>query len=121
MFEESYQGVITTPHWYPTPGLRLHGDQNHPDLMESGFEALVDLYLLAECDFLIIDTSSSFSYVVTLLTEAQSSNIFNVKRGEKLPVRLRRIAWRLMIELGLFSWGFNIFRRFVRIQKRYSG
>lgn len=57
MFEENYPGVITTPHWYPTPGLPMHGSQECPDRIEHGVETLADLYLLAECDYLIIDTS----------------------------------------------------------------
>lgn len=119
MFEESYQNVITTPHWYPAPGLRLHEGQNRPDPMESGIEALLDLYLLAECDYLIIDTSSSFSHVASLLTNAPDLHIFNVKQGEKLPEPLRELTWRLMVGLGLFSWGLGFLRKLVRIQKLF--
>jgi hypothetical protein len=121
MFEESYPGVITTPHWYPTPGLLLHGNKKCSDLVESGVEALIDLYLLAECNYLIIDTSSSFSYVARRLTNAQDSNIFNVWRGGKLSPRLRNLVWRLMLKLGLFSWGLSLLGKFVRIQKLFNG
>ena len=120
MFEENYPGVITTPHWYPKPGSRLHNNQDCPDPLEGGIEALVDLYLLAECTYLIIDTSSSFSYVARLLTKAPDSNIFDVKRGGKLPAPLRRLTWKIMVRLGLFSWGLDILRRFVRIKRLFS-
>ena len=117
MFEDIYPLVITAPHWYSTPGLRLHGREDCPDLIKSGIEAVVDLYLLAECDYLIIDTSSSFSYIAELLTIAPDSNIFDVKRRGKLPVPFRRLNWRLMFRLGMFSWGLNIFGKFARIQR----
>ena len=120
MFEENYPGVITTSHWYPKPGSRLHNNQDCPDPLEGGIEALVDLYLLAECTYLIIDTSSSFSYVARLLTKAPDSNIFDVKRGGKLPAPLRRLTWKIMVRLGLFSWGLDILRRFVRIKRLFS-
>lgn len=118
MFEESYPGLITTPHWYPAPGLRLHKDC--PDRTESGIEALVDLYLLAECDYLIIDRSSSFSYIADLLTDAPDSQIFDVGKIKKLPPLLRRSLWRLMLKLGLFSWGLSVLGKFVRMQKLFS-
>lgn len=115
MFEDGYPGVITTPHWYPsTPGLRIHSNPNHPDPMESGNEALVDLYLLAECNYLIIDTSSNFSAIAALLTRAPHSNIFDVKRRKKRSARVRHVAYRLMLGTGLLSWGLGILRRFVR-------
>jgi hypothetical protein len=120
MFENSYSDVITTSHWYPISGLILHGNKSCPDLVESGIEALVDLYLLAECDYLIIDTSSTFSYVASLLTKVPFSNVFNVRQGGKGPPRLRRLIWRLMLKLGLFSWGLNLLGKFVRIQKFFG-
>ncbi|MGH7792450.1 MAG: nodulation protein NodZ, partial [Thermodesulfobacteriota bacterium] len=120
MFEESYEDVITTPHWYPEPGLRLHGNRNCPDLIESGVEALVDLYLLSECDYLIIDGSSSFSYLANLLAKAPEAHVFDVKKRGKLPRRRRKLSWWLMLKLGLFSWGLGILGKFVRIQKFLS-
>ena len=108
LFDEKYQRVITTQHWYPAPGLTIHQNPSCPDLLENGIEALIDLYLLAECYYLIIDTSSIFSYVAALLTNAPDSNIFNInprERGGKRSQRHLRIIWRLMLRLGLFSWG----------------
>jgi hypothetical protein len=117
LFEESYPGVISTPHWYPTAGRRLHGIPNRLDLIENGIDALVDLYLLAECDSLIIDTSSSFSYLAKVLTKTANSHIFDVKQRGKLSVPVRRLTWRLMISLRVFSWGLSLVSKFVKIQK----
>jgi hypothetical protein len=117
MFEGIYPLAISTPHWYSTPGLRLHGHNTCPHLTDSGIEALVDLYLLAECDYLIIDTSSSFSTLAELITKAPESNVFDVKRGKKLPVPLRRLTWKLMLRLGYFSWGLRLFGKFIGLRR----
>jgi hypothetical protein len=120
LFEEKYQGVINTQHWYPTPGSRIHENPGCPDRLENGIEALVDLYVLAECDYLIIDTSSMFSYLAALLTRAPDSNIFNVnhlERGGKGYTMTKRIIWRLMLSLGVFSWGFSLLSKLERTRK----
>ena len=121
MFEASYPGVIFTPHWYSsTPGLAIHENRNCPDPIESGIEALVDLYLLAECDYLIIDTSSSFSYVAKLLTKAPDANIFDVGQRKKPSPYMQRLTTLLMLKLGLYSWGLRVLSRFVRIQRSFN-
>lgn len=116
MFEEMYPDVITAPHWYARPGLRIHRDKYCPDRTESGIEALVDLYLLAECDHLIIDTSSSFSYLAGLLSKAPDTHIYDVKRKrEKLPRLLWSLCWPLTMRLGLYPSCLRILRKFVEV------
>ena len=120
MFEENYRSIITTDHWYPKPGARIHDNRACPDRLESGIEALVDLYLLAECDRLIIDTSSTFSYVAKLLTNAQKSNVFDIARGGKLTPRIRRLSWQLMLKLGGYSLGLNILSKIEKTKKLFN-
>jgi hypothetical protein len=118
MLERSYPRVVTTPHWFPsTPGLAMHTDNNRPNPIENGHEALIDLYLLAECHYLIIDTSSSFAHIAALLTNAPNSNIFDIRRRGKQPARLRRITHGLMLRSGLFSWGLKILSLIVKLWK----
>jgi hypothetical protein len=118
LFDEKYQRVITSQHWYPAPGLTIHQNPSCPDPLENGIEALTDLYLLAECSYLIVDTSSIFSYVAALLTNAPDSNIFNINSkdlgGKRSPRRLRLI-WRLMLGLGLLSWGPGALNMFMKM------
>lgn len=113
MFEQKYPGIITTPHWYSKQGMPIHGNQNCPDPTESCIEALIDLYLLAECDYLIVDTTSSFSYMANLLTKAPNSCIFDVKPGEKLLPRLRKFDKRLRNKLRSFIYGPALLGRFL--------
>jgi hypothetical protein len=89
MFEQLYPRVVTSPHWYPPPGAPAHRHEDLPDRYEHGADALVDLYALAECDYLIADTTSSFGRVAVLLSHARSSRVSDVSRFER---RRRRVG-----------------------------
>jgi hypothetical protein len=84
-------------------------------------EALIDLYLLAECDYLILDTSSSFSYVARLLASAPARHIVDVSRGQKGFPQVRRLMWRVWLRMGLFTWGLSALRRWTRLRQRSRG
>jgi hypothetical protein len=79
LFERKYAEVVTTPHWYPAAGTSAHQNGDCPDRLENGVEALVDLYLLAACEYLVIDTTSSFSKIAGLLSSAPRSKIVDLK------------------------------------------
>lgn len=117
LLEENYPRVITTPHWYPAAGHRLHGNEACPDRVQDGIDALVDLYLLAECEYLVMDSSSSFSRLANLLREGPQSKVLSV-RGPKWD-RRALLQWRLWVKLGVFTWGFKILRRWLRIRRLY--
>jgi hypothetical protein len=118
LFEESYPGTITTSHWYPRSGFRLHQNKDCPDPVESGIDALVDLYLLARCEYLVIDSSSSFGRLARLLTEMPSAHIVDVRRTGRAGRRIRSITWSLWLRSGLFEWGLWALRQAVRRRKR---
>ncbi len=98
-FLDKYQNVISTEKWYPSSGKSMHRNPESPDRLMHGIEALVDLYLLASCDYLILDESSSFSYVASLITNTPNSNIFNVQLGHMIPPEVRHQIWSLKIRL----------------------
>jgi hypothetical protein len=105
LFERKYQRVVSTSHWYaPHPGEPLHCAPSRPDPLASGVEALIDLYLLAGCDDMILDTSSSFAYLATLLTNISLEHIHDVKRRDKLPPRLRKATNAVMRSFHAHSW-----------------
>jgi hypothetical protein len=122
LFEELYPGVITTPHQYASmTGMPIHVGDNRPDPTEGGIGALVDLYLLAECNRLIIDTSSSFAYVAALLTHAADVNVYDVRRKGKRHPRIKRLSHRLMLNLGMFSWGLAVLSNCAKIRRATLG
>ena len=92
--EKKYSRVISTPKWYPPPGQTMHNQFsiNH-DMIGSGIDALVDMYLLSECDYLIIDESSSFAYIASLQSKTPPKQIFNFDRLKWIPQRIRHQLW----------------------------
>ena len=96
IFLMRYDDVIMTEKWYPArEGKPMHWDDDCPDKRENGIGALVDMWLLGECDYLIVDESSSFAYVARLLSKAPGYHVFNFQRGKWLPPRARHILWLL--------------------------
>jgi hypothetical protein len=113
----AYPDVVTTSHWYPRPGERVHDSKLVPDARASGADALVDLYLLAACDYLVVDTLSTFSDVARLLSNAPQSNVYNVFRKHDSRTR-RDLVWRAMLRSGAFSWGLPLYGAWVKHRRR---
>ncbi len=99
-FQTRYRAVIVTKKWVPAPGVPIHRTRECPDKLESGIEALVDLYLLGACNFLAYNRTTTFGVMARLLSDAPASAIFetsppieavrNVARFVK-----RRVAYSL--------------------------
>lgn len=94
-----FPNVITAEKWLPDRNRPVHLDRNCPDKSESGAAALVDLYLLAGCDHLVHDESSSFAYVASLLADTKRSKVHDVDKARWIPPRLRHILWSMA-----FTW-----------------
>jgi hypothetical protein len=92
--ERRYPGVLMTPHWYPPARVPLHKDPARPDRLENGIEALVDLYLLGGCDYLIADGSSSFARIAALLVSERGGSAVDVRAGPAPRSRVSRRIWR---------------------------
>jgi hypothetical protein len=122
IFQDIYANVFTTQQIYPKSGMSMHHDEECQDRTTHGIEALIDLYLLAECTYLIIDRSSSFSYIASLLTSTASFNIVNIQSDHKknwVRRRIERSIWLAAVRLGLFSGYLRILGRLIRL-KRHS-
>ena len=92
LFSSRYPEVVSAPRWYPEPGVRMHQNPDCPDRLANGLEALTDLYLLARCDRLVLDTRSSFARVASLLVRGP---VTDVRGGEEPPPTLAEQAIRL--------------------------
>ncbi len=78
---ESFPRVIVTKKWFPTKvGAAMHMGSGCPDKKRLLFEAFIDLYLLAECDYLIYARSSTFSHCAYLLTKAPKERTVDLDR-----------------------------------------
>jgi hypothetical protein len=117
MFESNYPRVITTPHWYADPGWSIHYNRASPDRTELAIEALIDLYLLAECSHLIVDESSSFSELASLLNSAPADNKIDVATRGKRNHRIRHAVTRIMHRVKFSSWAFRLLPKLVPIRR----
>lgn len=118
MLENNYARVISTPHWYAEPGAPIHNNFDGPDRTESAIEALIDIYLLANCDYLIFDGASSFSRVASLLSDAPAENKFDVDpSGVGKKRRWHANVTRMLRGARLTSWGFRILPKLVSIRR----
>jgi hypothetical protein len=94
ILERRYPAVVTTSHWYPAPGQPLHDNPACPDRLESAIEALVDLYLLGSCDYLVADTTTSFARIAGLLMAAPDREIIDVKPRRRHQKLFAHETWR---------------------------
>lgn len=91
--------ICTCEKWYPKAGNNLHQNPECPDRFLGGTHALVDMYLLAACDFLVCDQNSSFSYIASLISDIPDSRIFDVSK-----YGLKRLSGHTRDFLGKLLW-----------------
>ncbi len=85
--------VITTTKWYPQDSKSLHQNSECPDRLENGIQALVDIYLLSSCDYLIYDENSTFGFVAKLISDIPESKVINISQYS-MKKNLRKIIDR---------------------------
>jgi hypothetical protein len=119
MFDSNFPRVVSTPHWYAQPGSPIHVDRTRLDPTETAIEALIDLYLLASCDHLIFDGSSSFAWVANLLSPAAAHDKLDVDPTghERRKRRLRAAVTRILRGAKFSSWGFRLLPKLVPIRR----
>ena len=96
IFQKRYPSrIITLAKWYPKDGDCLHLNSNSPNRLQHGQQAITELYLLASCDYLIYDESSTFGHVASLISDAHVSHHLNVYPFHFLQRWLRHDLWNL--------------------------
>ncbi|HLI78501.1 MAG TPA: nodulation protein NodZ [Candidatus Binataceae bacterium] len=117
MFRQVYPRIVTMEHWFAQPGVSLHKNVKCPDRIQAAMDALTDLYLLAQCDYLIFDWTSSFGRVADLVSRAPEDNIIRIRHGEAKELsKTQQMVTDLMRKVGFFSWGFRVLPRVVPIR-----
>ena len=91
LIEQRYPKVIATEKWFPTTGIEMHQNPECPDRFNNAVEALIDMYLLAECDYLVFPSSSTFSYISSLCTTIPHAHIIDVERFHPV-IRIVKLA-----------------------------
>ncbi len=88
--------IIVTEKWFPPTNegrSSLHFN-NCPDRVQNGIEALVDMYLLSHCDYIIYSECSTFSYISRVISDLPDDKILNIDRFD-IKLNLKKIIRRL--------------------------
>jgi len=77
--------TIAITKWFSTPGQPLHLSEGGPDGLRKAQDALVEMYLLGSCGWLLGDERSSFAYIAALLFDGRPDRMIDVDPGAFLP------------------------------------
>jgi len=88
-YHNRFKNVFSTHKWFPDSFSPMHQNSACPDRVLNGIEALVDMYLLADCDYLIYPGASTFSRLARLLSNIPDENVVDIERFNP-KVRLKR-------------------------------
>ncbi len=94
-YHTTFDNVFSTTKWFPDSGSAMHQNKDCPDRFANGLDALLDMYLLAQCDYLIYPSVSTFSWISCLMSDAPREKIADIQRFDP-RVRTRRIIRRLL-------------------------
>jgi hypothetical protein len=95
-YQQRYKNVISTPKWFPADVSTMHQNSTCPDRVLNGMEALTDMYLLADCDYLVYAGGSTFSQIARLLSDLPGEDVVDIERFD-LKVRLKRLIRELVV------------------------
>jgi len=88
-YKNKYVSVLSTPKWYPPSSIAMHQNQSCPNRIINGEEALIDMYLLSRCDYLIYSGWSTFSLISRLVSNIPTENIVDIDKYN-LTVRFKQ-------------------------------
>lgn len=95
LFINKYKKVVCTKKWFPNNGLTMHNNNLCPDPIQNGIEALVDMYLLSQCDVIIHSSRSTFSQVSCIMSELPAEKIIDID-SFNISDSIKNIARKLL-------------------------
>ncbi len=84
LFIQKYSRIVSTKKWLPQEGASMHYNSLCPDLVQNGREALIDMYLLSECDYLVYSNRSTFSQISHTISNLPNQNVIDVDQFSPL-------------------------------------
>ena len=93
---QRYKNVVTNEKWFPDEGATMHLSEHCPDRLQNAIDALIDMYTLAKCQYLIFASSSTFSYISSLISTIPRGNIIDIERNAPI-IRLKRLARKFVV------------------------
>jgi hypothetical protein len=83
ILKEKYPSVISTNKFYSNKNgepVAIHSGYGCKDKLQMGKEALIDMFLLSKCDYLVYSSVSSFVRLSILLSNFKKDHLFDVGR-----------------------------------------
>ena len=81
--------LYTRDKWFAGPGDKIHFNEQCPDADKSLRDAIIEICLLAESDFLIYQHNSSFGMIAHFFFKAQENKVFTLVPSVGLMTRLK--------------------------------
>ena len=95
--ETKFPGRIRTREkWFAAPGEKIHFNDQCPDAEKSLNDAIVEICLLAESDYLIYQYNSSFGMMADYFFKADANNIFALLPGAGILSKVKAHLKNLM-------------------------
>jgi len=101
LFKDQYsKNLIIRNKWLPNDPVPLHKANSDNNQVMHAIDAVTDMYLLSQSNYLVIDSRSSFSYISYLFSNLENSGVYDVRPFAWLPHSLRRKIFYLQTELN---------------------
>lgn len=79
-YSEKYKNLIVTKKYFPSKqNNSIHHSMECKNKSEMAKEAIIDLYLLSECDSLIYSSKSSFGKLASILSDANEKYLYDLE------------------------------------------
>ncbi|MBN1507014.1 MAG: hypothetical protein JW955_09215 [Sedimentisphaerales bacterium] len=95
-YHREFRNVFSTPKWFPDDRSSMHQNDGCPDRVANAIEALVDMYLLSCCDYLIYPSASTFSWISHILSGLSWDRVVDIHRFNA-KVRIKRLIRELVV------------------------
>jgi len=90
-----YVNVVVREKWFAAKGDSLHLNKSCPNLLESTMDAVVEMFLLAYCDYLTVSSNSSFSIISRIASVAQPDRIMVLSPKTSIAGKIKQLTHRL--------------------------
>jgi hypothetical protein len=91
-----YPQVVSRPKWFAAPGEPLHLAPDCPDSFTMARDALLEMAMLARCDWLVSVDNSSYSIVARLMSQAPAARRITLTASGTLRERALQKVGRLL-------------------------
>jgi len=92
VFQEKYGSILSTEKFYPDDNTAIHSSKHCIDKILMGEEALVDMFLLSRCQYLVHTGSSSFTDIPSFLMNQENVISVKVAQPKSIPNFLNRAS-----------------------------